>query len=43
VRVEQLPDTVSDGSGSVLVDPDGAEILTSRKQVSNTDGYHKTE
>jgi hypothetical protein len=34
---------VSDGSGRVLVDPDGAEILTSRKQVSNTDGYRKTE
>lgn len=34
---------VSDGSGQVLIDPDGAEILTSRKQVSNTGGYRKTE
>jgi len=34
---------ISDGSGLVLVDPDGAEILTSRKQVSNTGGYRKTE
>lgn len=34
---------ISDGSGVVLVDPDGAEILTSRKQVSNAGGYRKTE
>ncbi len=34
---------VNDGSGLVLIDPDGAEIHTSRKQVSNTDGYRKTE
>ncbi|WP_237763293.1 E3 ubiquitin ligase family protein [Thiobacillus denitrificans] len=34
---------ISDGSGQVLIDPDGAEIMTSRKQVSNTGGYRKTE
>lgn len=34
---------ISDGSGVVLVDPDGAEILTSRKQVSNTGGHRRTE
>jgi hypothetical protein len=34
---------VSDGSGLVLVDPEGAEILTSRKQVTNAGGYRKTE
>ena len=34
---------ISDGSGLVLVDPDGAEILTSRKQVSNAGGYRKTD
>jgi hypothetical protein len=34
---------VSDGSGQVLVDPDGAEILTSHRQVSNVEGYRKTE
>ncbi|MBI3432253.1 MAG: hypothetical protein HY018_08605 [Hydrogenophilales bacterium] len=34
---------VSDGSGQVLVDPEGAEILTSHKQVSNAGGYRKTE
>ena len=34
---------ISDGSGLVLVDPDGAEILTSRKQVSSAGGYRKTE
>jgi len=34
---------VSDGSGQVLVDPDSAEILTSRKQVSSAEGYRKTE
>ena len=30
---------VSDGSGQVLVDPDGAEILTSHKQVSSAGGF----
>lgn len=34
---------ISDGSGLVLVDPDGAEIMTSRKQVSNSGNYRKTE
>lgn len=34
---------ISDGSGLVLVDPDGAEILTSHKQVSTRDGYRRTE
>lgn len=34
---------VDDGSGLMLVDPDGAEILTSRKQVSTAGGYRKTE
>ncbi|MHB0982010.1 MAG: hypothetical protein ACYC02_01365 [Thiobacillus sp.] len=34
---------ISDGSSVVLVDPDGAEILTSRKQVSSAGGYRKTE
>ena len=34
---------ISDGSGQMLVDPDGAEILTSRKQVSVAGGYRKTE
>lgn len=34
---------VDDGSGSVLVDPDGAEILTPRKQVSTSGDYRKTE
>jgi hypothetical protein len=34
---------ISDGSGQVLIDPDGAEIMTSRKQISNTDGYRRTE
>ena len=34
---------VSDASGQLLVDPDGAEIITSRKQVSNRDGYRRTE
>jgi hypothetical protein len=34
---------VNDGSGQVLIDPDGAEIITSRKQVSNRDDYRKTE
>jgi len=34
---------ISDGSGLILIDPDGAEIMTSRKQVSNAGGYRKTE
>ena len=34
---------INDGSGQVLVDPDGAEILTSHKQVSTQGGYRKTE
>ncbi|MFZ3174846.1 MAG: hypothetical protein WA146_08115 [Thiobacillus sp.] len=34
---------ISDGSGMALVDPDGAEILTSRKRISNAGGYRKTE
>ncbi|MEW6120950.1 MAG: hypothetical protein AB1593_12765 [Pseudomonadota bacterium] len=34
---------VDDGSGQVLVDPDGAEILTSRKQVSQQGDYRRTE
>jgi hypothetical protein len=34
---------IHDGSGLVLVDPDRAEILTSRKQVTNAGGYRKTE
>ncbi len=34
---------VDDGSGLMLVDPEGAEIHTSRKQVSNAGGYRKTE
>lgn len=34
---------ISDGSGQILVDPDGAQIITSRKQVSNAGGYRKTE
>ena len=34
---------IHDGSGHALVDPDGAEIMTTRKQVSNAGGYRKTE
>ncbi len=34
---------ISDGSGHVLVDPEGAEVMTSRKQTSQTGGYRKTE
>jgi hypothetical protein len=34
---------VDDGSGLMLIDPEGAEILTSRKQVSTTGDYRKTE
>lgn len=34
---------VDDGSGQLLVDPEGAEILTSHKQVSTAGGYRKTE
>lgn len=34
---------ISDGSGHALIDPDGAEIVTSRKQVSQVGEYRKTE
>jgi hypothetical protein len=34
---------ISDGSGLALIDPDGAEILTSRKQVSRIGDYRRTE
>lgn len=34
---------VDDGSGQVLVDPEGAEILTSRKHVSRSGNHRKTE
>lgn len=34
---------INDGSGSVLVDPEGAEIHTLHKQVSTLDGFRKTE
>jgi len=34
---------ISDGSGLLLVDPEGAEIMTSRKQVSTAGGYRRTE
>ena len=34
---------ISDGSGLALIDPDGAEILTSRKQVSRVGDIRKTE
>lgn len=34
---------ISDGSGQILIDPDGAEIMTSHHQVTNEDGYRKTE
>jgi hypothetical protein len=34
---------MDDGSGMVLIDPDGAEIFTSRKQVSTSGGYRHTE
>lgn len=34
---------VDDGSGQLLVDPEGAEILTQRKQVSQQGDYRRTE
>lgn len=34
---------VDDGSGLMLIDPEGAEILTSRRQVSIQGGYRMTE
>jgi hypothetical protein len=34
---------VDDGSGHVLVDPEGAEIKTARKSVITEGGYRKTE
>lgn len=34
---------VDDGSGQLLVDPEGAEILSTRKQVSQQGEYRRTE
>lgn len=34
---------VDDGTGMMLIDPDGAEILTTRKQVSLQGDYRQTE
>ncbi len=34
---------ISDGSGHLLIDPDGAEIMSSRKQVSRDGQYRNTE
>ncbi len=34
---------VDDGSGQMLVDPDGAEVLSSHKQVRHEGGYRTTE
>lgn len=34
---------ISDGSGLLLIDPDGAEIMSSRKQVSRNGQYRNTE
>ena len=34
---------IDDGSGSLLVDPEGAEIRTSRRSVVTQGGYRKTE
>lgn len=34
---------VEDGGGLMLVDPEGAEIITSRKQVSHAKDYRRTE
>ncbi|OYZ54289.1 MAG: hypothetical protein B7Y21_14755, partial [Hydrogenophilales bacterium 16-61-112] len=34
---------VNDGTGQLLVDPDGAQIITSRKQVSTLGNLRKTE
>lgn len=34
---------VDDGSGTLLIDPEGAEIRTSHKQVSTQGGYRRTE
>ena len=34
---------LEDATGVILIDPDGAEILTSRKQVWNEEDYRKTE
>ena len=34
---------VDDGTGSILVDPDGAEIISSHKQVWKEGDYRKTE
>ncbi|MDP3124400.1 MAG: hypothetical protein Q8M84_02095 [Thiobacillus sp.] len=45
VRSDVSHDTfgVNDGSGQLLVDPDGAQIITSRKQVSTLGNIRKTE
>src|SRR3989339_2167995 len=45
VQSEVSHDTfgVNDGSGQLLVDPDGAQIITSRKQVSILGNIRKTE
>ncbi len=34
---------LNDGSGHLLIDPDGAEILISNKQISNQEGYRTIE
>lgn len=34
---------VDDGSGQLLIDPEGAEIRTSRKEVTTQGGYRRTE
>ena len=34
---------INDGSGHLLIDPDGAEIMSSRKQVSREGQYRNTE
>lgn len=34
---------VDDGSGLILIDPDGAEIMTSHKQITHSGVYRRTE
>ena len=34
---------MDDGSGRILIDPEGAEIITPHKQVSRSGGYRTTE
>lgn len=34
---------ISDGTGLALIDPDGAQILTSHRQTRTSDGYRRTE